>query len=154
MQATIVNDFIGRVPVARAEFTGTELHNVRGVVEVRVADMRTGIDLRDRHLREVMHADSLPVIRFELSSVEPGTASGDSLPVLFSGSLRIHGVTRTVRIPGVVVLAPNGIHVAATTPIDMREYGITPPTRGFGLVRVRVAPVTQVGVRMWFGEAR
>lgn len=154
MQATVVNDFVGRVPVSRAEFTGTDLSNVRGVVEVRVQDMRTGIDLRDRHLREVMRIDSLPIIRFELTGVEPGTASGDTLGVLFRGNLTIRGVTRPVRIPGSAVISAGGVYVTASTPIDMREYAITPPVRGFGLVKVRVSPVTQIVARLTFGDTR
>jgi polyisoprenoid-binding protein YceI len=154
MQASIVNDFVGRVPVARAEFTGSDVREVRGFVEVRVADMRTGIDLRDRHLRETMRADSLPTIRFDLDGVEPGQRTGDTVAVTFRGSLTIRGQTRPARFSGWLVIHGAGATVQAAAPIDMREYGITPPTRSLGLVRIRVAPVTQVTARLWFGEER
>jgi len=149
IQATTVNDFVGRASVARAEFTGTDLTNVTGVVEVRVADVRTGIGLRDSHLRGAMRADSFPTIRFELVGVDPGAARGDTIPVTFQGHLTIHGVTKTIRVPGTVVLRAGGADVTATFPLDMREFGIRPPSRFLGAVRVQ--PVTQVGVRLEFG---
>ncbi len=149
IQATRVNDFTGRVPVARASFTGNELVNVTGVVEVRVADMRTGIGLRDSHLRDAMRADSFPTIRFELVGVDPGPARGDTIAVTFQGHLTIHGTTRTVRVPGAVVVRSTGALVTTAFPVDMREYGIRPPSRFLGTVVVR--PVVGLRVQLEFG---
>lgn len=150
MVATTVNDFVGRAPVARAEFSGTELASVTGVVEVRLAEMRTGIGLRDSHMRHAMQADSFPAIRFDLTSVAPGDARGDTISVTFHGNLTIRGVTKAVRVPGNVVPHPHGADVTASFPVDMREYGIVPPSRFFGAVKVQ--PVTQITVRLEFGS--
>jgi polyisoprenoid-binding protein YceI len=150
MRATKVNDFIGHAPVARAEFHGTDLAHVTGVVEVRVADMHTGIGLRDTHMRHAMNADSFPLVRFELAAVDVGAAHGDTTTVTFQGQLTIHGVTRTIRAPGYVVPRSAGVDVFASFPVDMREYGIEPPTRFFGAIRV--APVTTLGVQLSFGS--
>ncbi|MGI9180727.1 MAG: YceI family protein, partial [Longimicrobiaceae bacterium] len=43
--------------------------DARGTIELQVASLRTGIALRDRHLRDEMAADSFPVIRFVLSRI-------------------------------------------------------------------------------------
>jgi polyisoprenoid-binding protein YceI len=150
MRATKVNDFVGHASVSRAEFQGTDLTNVHGVLELRVADMQTGIGLRDTHMRHAMREDSFPTIRFELQGVDPGTPHGDTIQVVFLGRLTIHGVTRTVRVPGSVVLRPGAIDVTASTPIDMREYGIGPPKRFFGAIRVD--PVTTVTATLGFGK--
>ena len=150
MRATKVNDFTGRVGVARAEFRGTDLANVNGVVEARVAEMRTGIGLRDTHLRNAMRADSFPLVRFELVGLDPGVAHGDTVPTVFQGHLTIHGVTKTIRVNGTVVLRPAGAEVTASFPLDMREYGIEPPSRFLGAVRVD--PVTTITVRLAFGN--
>jgi polyisoprenoid-binding protein YceI len=151
ISATIVNDFTGRAPVVRAGFQGSDLSEVRGFLEIRVADMRTGNNTRDRHMREAMHADSLPTIRFDLSHVEPGARSGDTVSVVFAGELTIHGVTRAVRVNGRVVLRPQGADVTTEPlPVDMRDYGITPPVRALGTLRVR--PVTHVAARLSFGQ--
>ncbi len=149
MRATKVNDFVGHASVSHAEFRGADLPHVTGSAEVRVADMHTGIGLRDTHMRHAMNADSFPTVRFELTRVEPGTAAGDSVPAVFEGRMTIHGVTHPIRANGYVVIRGAQTDVALTFPIDMREYGIDPPTRFFGAIKV--APVTNIGVSLTFG---
>lgn len=150
MRATKVNDFVGRVGVARAEFQGTDLANVTGIVEARVAEMRTGIGLRDTHLRGAMHADSFPLVRFELVGLDLGAVRGDTVTATFQGHLTIHGVTHTVRVPGWVLVRAPGAEIRAVFPVDMREYGISPPSRFLGAVRVD--PVTNLAVHLVFGN--
>jgi polyisoprenoid-binding protein YceI len=149
MRATKVNDFVGHVTALHAEYAGTDLSNVHGVLELRVADMHTGIGLRDTHMRHAMRADSFPTIRFELVGVDPGVPRGDTIPAVFQGHLTIRGVTKTVRVPGSIVLRPGGVDVVASIAIDMREYGIEPPTRFFGAIRVDA--VTTVTAILSFG---
>src|SRR5712692_7655133 len=60
VHATKVPDFVGTIASVKAEFRGTDLSNVTGTVEVRVADMHTGVGLRDTHMRRAMNADSFP----------------------------------------------------------------------------------------------
>jgi polyisoprenoid-binding protein YceI len=151
VRATVVNDFTGTVAAARAQYTGTDLASVQGFVEFPVAEMRTGIGLRDRHTRATLAADSFPLIRFDLTGVEPTPRRGDTVPAVFRGSLTIRGVTREVRAPGVVVLGHGALEVTARFLIDMREYGVSPPVRMLGALRV--APDIAVMVHLVFGEA-
>jgi polyisoprenoid-binding protein YceI len=150
MRASTVNDFTGTVGVSRAEFTGTDLVNVTGFVEVRVAEMRTGIGLRDTHLRSAMRADSFPLIRFDLVGLDIGAARSDTLTVTFQGHLTIRGVTRTVRVPGWVIPRTSGAEAHTSFPLDMREYGISPPSRFLGAVKVD--PVVGLTVHLVFGD--
>jgi polyisoprenoid-binding protein YceI len=149
IRATRVNDFVGRVDSVHAQFTGTDVSNVSGWVEFRVRDMHTGIGLRDTHMRNAMRADSFPTVRFELVGLDPSAGRGDTIPTVFQGHLTIRGVTKTVRVPGTVVIRPDGADVEVGFPLDMREYGIEPPTRFFGAVRVD--PVTTIRARLAFG---
>jgi polyisoprenoid-binding protein YceI len=149
MRATKVNDFVGHAAVSRAEFHGDQLAHVTGVAEVRLTDMHTGIGLRDTHMRHAMNADSFPVIRFELTAVQPGAPQGDSIPVVLDGRMTIHGVTKPIRVNGMAVIRGAMTEVTASFPLDMREYGIDPPSRFFGAVKV--APVTTIGVSLRFG---
>lgn len=149
MKATKVPDFVGRVDTVRAQFSGTSLANVTGSVEIQLRDMHTGIGLRDRHMRNAMQADSFPAILFALAGVEVGASNGDSVAVILRGDLTIHGVTRAVRLPGTVVVRGGTVDVAASFPLDMRAYGIVPPTRFFGAVKVD--PMAGIGVRLTFG---
>jgi polyisoprenoid-binding protein YceI len=149
MRATKVNDFVGHAPVSRAEFHGDQVARVTGFAEVRLVDMATGIGLRDRHMRNAMRADSFPIIRFDLTGVQPGTQQGDSIPAVLDGRMTIHGVTRPIRVNGMIVIRGGQTELIASFPLDMREYGIDPPSRFFGAVKV--APVTTVGVSLRFG---
>jgi polyisoprenoid-binding protein YceI len=151
VRATKVNDFDVRAPVARAEFSGSDLAGVTGFLEVRVADMRSGIGLRDRHMRGALDADSFPVIRFDLIGVDTQGATGDSLPVTFQGRLTLHGVAKVVRVPGTIVRRLTALEVAVVRfPLDMREYGVTPPTRFMGAIRVQ--PDVHINVTLVFAR--
>jgi polyisoprenoid-binding protein YceI len=150
MTATKVNDFVGHAAVSRAEFHGETLAHVTGFAEVRVDSMHTGIGLRDTHMRHDMKSDSFPVIRFDLTGVQPGTMSGDSVGAVFEGRMTIHGVTRAIRANGHVVIHGGATDVVMGFPIDMRDYGIVPPSRFFGAIKV--GPVTNIGVNLTFGN--
>ncbi len=147
IHSTIVGAIQGWVRVARASFTGDRLGAVRGSVVVRVADMQTGNGTRDRHLREAMRADSFPEIRFDLDAVEPDSAGADTAAAILEGRLTICGITRSVRARSSVALTSAGTDVAATFPLDMRDYGIRPPVRALVL---RVSPDVVVAVRLSF----
>lgn len=144
-------NFSGHAPVSEAAFTGTRLDTVQGHAVVRVADMRTGIGLRDHHMRNAMEADSFPVIRFELLGMTPGAARGDTVEVSCRGRLTLHGQTRDVAAPGSVVVGADSVEITATFPVDMTQYGIRPPTRFFGAVKVQ--PVVNVTAHLRFGAA-
>jgi polyisoprenoid-binding protein YceI len=144
-------DFTGRAPVDSASYSGDSLVAVRGLVVVRVGEMRTGNGLRDHHMRGAMAASEYPEIRFELLGVTPEERRGDTVAVSFAGRLTIHGRTRSIALPGTVVLGPRSVEVASSFPLDMREYGIAPPTRFLGIVRVQ--PLLEIEVRLVFAPA-
>jgi polyisoprenoid-binding protein YceI len=150
LRASTVNDFEARAAVARAEFQGTDLVNVTGVVEVRVAEMRTGIGLRDTHMRNAMRADSFPTIRFDLVGLDIGATRGDTVAATYQGHLTIRGVTRTIRVPGWVIVRSTGAEVHTEFPLDMREYNINPPSRFLGAVKVD--PVVNLTVHLLFAN--
>lgn len=143
-------DFTGHASVDSASFTGDSLAGVRGFLVLRTDAMKTGIGLRDHHMRNAMETARYPEIRFELLGVSPGATHGDTTDVTYSGRLTIHGVTRDDTIPGTVVLGPGTVDAAAGFQLDMRDYGIKPPTRFLGIVRVE--PVVAITVRLSFGE--
>ncbi len=208
--------FTGHVAVDSASFTGTTLADVRGYVVVRADSMRTGIGLRDHHMRNAMETAKYPEIRFELLRVRaagtetagpaggageagaagadsgatvtgggtvtilppaaPGTAAarqasaqaapdapgaaaaespgktahGDTTAVTYIGRLTLHGVTRDDTIPGTIVRGRGTLDATARFPLDMREYGIKPPTR---LLVITVQPVVDITVRLHFEAA-
>lgn len=151
VRATTVNDFDVRAAVTRAEYGGADLGRATGFFEVRVAELRSGIGLRDRHLRTTLRGDSFPVIRFELVGVDAAGATGDSVAVTYQGRLTIRGVTRTVRVPGAVVRRGDSLAVLVTRfPLNLAEYDVRPPSRFLGAVRVQ--DDVHVSVRLTFGR--
>jgi polyisoprenoid-binding protein YceI len=62
-----------------------------------------------------------------------------SLPhVRIQGKLRIAGVERDVVLYGIVFRDPSGDWILrGERPINMRDFGVVPPRRFFGLLRVR-----------------
>jgi polyisoprenoid-binding protein YceI len=151
VRATVVSDFTGRAAVSDAAYTGADLASVVGSVELRVADMRTGNGLRDRHLRAAMEADRFPLLRFDLTGVEAGAPRGDTVDLALVGRLTIHGTTREVHVPGSAIVGTDSLAVRAAFPIDMRDYGVTPPVKMLGLLRV--APGVEVAIHLVFGPA-
>lgn len=81
-------------------FDPAHLDRSTGTVRVRVASIRTGVDLRDEHLRgsSWLDAGRFPNAVFELTAVEGATtlAPNVSTDVRLRGRFTIHGVTREV----------------------------------------------------------
>jgi polyisoprenoid-binding protein YceI len=152
-------DFTARVSADSAAFTGDSLGAASGYAVARSAEIQTGIGLLDSRMRRTLDADGYPQIRFDLERVTPDPAPGgssgaptrpDTVAVTLAGFFTIRGVTRDVTIPGTVVLSPGALVVAATFPLDVRGYGIAPPTAFFGIVRAE--PVVEISVRLEFGR--
>jgi polyisoprenoid-binding protein YceI len=128
-----VADFQGRTTVA----TGT-----LGGVEVRWQDIDTKNGTRNRHMLKTVDAEHFPIIRFDLAGTT--AESGD---VRLKGTLTMHGVSHPVEWPATIRPGPDSVTVTADFPVDMRDYGITPPVK---FVIARMGAVVQVHVRLVF----
>jgi len=97
------------------------LASVRGQVHVDIATIRTGIDLRDEHLRgpDWLDAERYPRATFELTGVEGATRlpPNETVRVTIRGRFTLHGVTREVSANAQVRLVP--------LDDSMRAQGIT-----------------------------
>ncbi len=129
-------DFSGTTRTVRGEMTGGGLSAVRGWVEAPTKTLVTGNNRRDRDLNKSMESDKYPTIRFDLDSVTPGAARGDTLDVVLKGRFTIHGVTRDAELPAAVVLAPGAVKVRAETPLNLKEYKIGGLSKAFGMLRM------------------
>lgn len=147
-----VADFQGIARAAAGELIGAErLEDVKGWVEVRWRDIDTRNGTRNRHMLETVRESRYPVIRFDVMGAVPESASGgeggDSAAVLLKGLLTLHGQTREVEWPTRARLHADSVIVAADFPVDMRDYGIKPPTR---FIIARMGAVVRVHVRLTF----
>lgn len=104
---------------------------------VPVAGLSCGIGAMTRHLHEALKADSSPTIEFRLDDYQ--VAPGDTAaPVRMNGSLRIAGVEAPVAVDGVLARDTAGaLHARGTHEVRVTDFGVQPPRRFLGLLRVR-----------------
>jgi polyisoprenoid-binding protein YceI len=125
---------------APEEFIRTRNDGVTAVrsaaVEVPVRSLDCGIGLQNSHLFETLQATKYPEISFTLSDyvVDPKDAEHK---VRMLGVLRIKGTERSVVIHGNVFRNPMGqLILRGERLIDMRTFGVKPPRKFLGLLRV------------------
>jgi polyisoprenoid-binding protein YceI len=126
---------------ALEDFTRTRNDGLPAVksaaLEVPVRSLDCGIGLQNSHLFETLNATTHPSITFVLGNYAVENSGGERL-VRMNGALRIAGVERNVAIYGKVLRAENGrIVLAGDREIDVRDFGVQPPKRFFGMLRVR-----------------
>lgn len=134
------------------------LSAARGTVRVRVASIRTGVDLRDEHLRGDgwLDAENHPNATFEIRRVEGASRlePNQSTRVRIHGRFTIHGVTRDVTANARVRLIPlndelrrahidgDVIRAQASFRVELEDYDVSVPLP----VRLKVSNEIRVNV--------
>jgi polyisoprenoid-binding protein YceI len=102
-----------------------------GSVTVDLRSLDTGIGLRNEHLRDTyLEVDKGPgydaatISKIDLKGMNPAAPAGKGS---FSGSLTLHGVTKTVEGAVDVRQAGTGLRVTGSFPLSLSDYGIRPP---------------------------
>jgi polyisoprenoid-binding protein YceI len=93
-------------------------------------------EIMDHLMEEHLKAADYPRIEYHLKTMTPKGAHEAGKPFEFdtTGDLAIAGKTNAVSFPVVIeVLNPAKIHVTATVPLKMTDYGIDPPAPNIGL---------------------
>ncbi len=114
-----------------------------GQLEVDLTTLKTGIDMRDQHLRErFVHTDSFPKATFRLTKVTklgaPTLTDAQPVNIEAQGEMTIHGVTKPVAASGTVTymkeseatqarLPGDLIHVDVVFPILLSDFNIERP---------------------------
>lgn len=108
-----------------------------GAVQVPVRSLDCGIGLQNSHLFETLGAKEHTAISFSLSDYVVERVESVSR-VRMQGLLRIAGTERAVALHGSVFRNAAGqLVLRGEREIDVRDFGIKPPRRFFGLLRVR-----------------
>lgn len=119
--------------------------------EVPLASLSTGIDLRDRHMREnYLHTERHPFVSYkgEIQSLSLGR--GDTLLVGTKGQLSLHGHTKDYEIVCSVVGARPAYAVAAQFDIKLGDFEIEIPS----LMFMKINEVIQLQVRVHVAEKK
>lgn len=129
--------------------------SAHGAIEVRIATIRTGIDLRDTHLRSDSWLDAarFPTAKFELQRVTGATTitPGTEARVTLHGRFTLHGQTRAVTATARINWAANGaVRVRARFRIRLTDYGVSIPS----VVELKVSNDIAVDVNLVANERR
>lgn len=120
----VANEASGSVRVDPANLAAT-----RGRIVVRVASLRTGIELRDEHLRsaEWLDAGAHPEMVFEITGVTGATSlpANQDVNVQIRGRLTLHGQTRDVTAEARVRWDGSSLRGRARFSIRLSDYGVS-----------------------------
>jgi polyisoprenoid-binding protein YceI len=98
-------------------------------ITVPLANLKTGVDLRDKHTREAIEADKYPsvtltVARSALKFPAAGAeSSGDA-----KGSLTLHGQTKDVTLHYSAKLNGDTFDIKGNTRVNVDDYGVKRPS--------------------------
>lgn len=96
---------------------------------VPLASLDTGISLRNRHMREALDGEKFPSVIFEIpraSVAKP--AAGASSTGKAKGALSFHGQSKEVEVNYTAKETGGTYAVTTDFAIDMREWGVKPPS--------------------------
>ncbi len=111
-------------------------------VEVETHRLRSGNALVDGELQRRLDSRKFPRVRGELTGTVAGSRAGTWR---LTGKLTLHGVTRTLEVEVTVrQLDPRTLEIEGGRAIDMRDFGLPPPT----FLMFKVQPEVQVRARL------
>ena len=111
-------------------------------VEVETERLRSGNPLVDGELQRRLDPRKFPHIRGELTGTSAGNGAGTSR---LTGTLTLHGVTRSLDVDVTVrQLDPRTLEIEGARAIDMRDFGLPPPS----FLMFKMQPEVQVRARL------
>ena len=98
--------------------------------EVDLASFATGIGKRDRDMRQVLDTDRWPktVYKGEITGHAAVDSSVAAHRLRTRGMLSLHGVDRTVEVPGTIVMEEGRSRVEAAFILKLADYRIEAPS--------------------------
>jgi polyisoprenoid-binding protein YceI len=124
----------GRTSDVTGTLTMDKLTLTKATITVKVATIATDESNRDDYFRSTaLQTDKFPEATFELT--EPITVtqpeSGQAQTVKATGTLTLHGVSKTVTADFQVGLNGDGGQLSGSIPITFADYGVEAPSLGF-----------------------
>lgn len=110
-------------------FEGDDLikdSNLHFEVDLRKVD--TGIGLRNRHMREnYLHTDKYPYAVYEGKIIKANPGNNNKFDVEVDGKMSIHGVSKPLKLKGVLTRKGKTIHIKSSFEIKLTDYNIEVP---------------------------
>jgi polyisoprenoid-binding protein YceI len=154
---------LGNGVTGNVSFNINDLKTLKGKIAVSVASIKTGIDLRDEHMRSAgwLDAATYPEISFEIKKVSDIKSVADNkLTAKINGNFTLHGVTKEVTANATLTYldesestksrAPGDLlGVQAKFNIKLSDYGVNNK-----LVGQKVSENIEIGVNVVGSNAK
>lgn len=98
------------------------------LITVKLAGLKTGMDLRDEHTRKALETDKFPSSELKIGRDKLKFPSGGESTGEATGSLKLHGQSKDVKIRYTATPKGDGFDVKGKARINMEDFGIKPPT--------------------------
>ena len=132
--------FVGKSSSASLKENGNTV-----VVSVKLDTLVTGIDLRDRHMKEkYLETGKYPVAILEVDKTKLQLPTGNTVNATVDGKLTLHGVTRPVKVSYHADGDAKRAKVDGTMHINMKEFKIEVPS----YLGVTVKPNVDIEVKL------
>ena len=110
--------------VGFVETDPADIMNTRARFEVDLATLKTGIDMRDGHMRgQYLETEKYPKAIFELTKVvkasQPTLENQKPVELMVEGNFSVHGVTKPITIPLTIAYFQESEETKAKLPGDM-----------------------------------
>lgn len=115
------------------------------VVTVPLANLKTGIDLRDKHMREkYLQVSQFPTAELEVSRASLNLpADGSNAAGTGKGTMKIHGTSKPISFKYTARRAGATYQVTGNVQLNMKDFGIEVPS----YMGVSVKPDVDVEVK-------
>ena len=123
---------VGRTPVVSgtAVIAGGQLMSV--TVTADLTRLKSDAPQRDNQLRtQAIETNTFPTATFTLTSamaVPAGLAGGQQISTTISGTLELHGVTKTVQVPVQATIANGFLVIVGSLEIVFADYSVKTPS--------------------------
>jgi polyisoprenoid-binding protein YceI len=119
----------------RSILSGQNISNAPSL-RIPVGLLDCGVSAMNRDLREALRADEFDAIEFHLDSYD--VTAGSPRTARIAGRLRIAGTERAIVATAAIDADTSGtLHIRGAHVVQMTDFGVEPPRRFAGLVRVR-----------------
>ena len=98
--------------------------------DVNLNSIETGIGKRDRDMRETLKTDEWPTTTFKSSNIQMSKidSSVTAYKIMAKGTMFIHGVEKELKVPGIITLDGEKMHVMAKFSVLLADYDIEAPS--------------------------
>lgn len=139
-----INNIIDRIEdgdVARLDPRAASFPQPEFVLDVPITSLRCGNKQMERDMYRALRSDANPMIGFRFAGLVGGVEhdiDSKDYRATIAGEISLAGAIRKVRIPVVAQrVGRDRFRLRARLPLRMTDFGVTPPTALFGMVKAK-----------------